>query len=525
MSLVPAAAYAARPTLSGPELLHQTDNGIFRVHYTTVGIDAPTNLEDLTPANSVPDVIDDIELGMDRVWQEYVVLDGWPAPAPDDGRGGDDLLDVYIRDINIYGYAHYERQGTGYTAYFEIDHDASSTGHLSLQGIAGHELHHGLQAAIVTGAGSWIYEATSTWVQYTLFKGNFLQDVASQVLWTQRLGGAAQRFDQTGDRFEYAGFIWIQFLMQHAGSRTALLGLWQDMGEESGWETGHRRAMARFGFDSLEQAIALFHEWNVFACYRDDGNHYDPAGLPCEFESAVPAQTIVAFPGSVTTVEVERFGAAYVELRPDCTSQALSVNVSSTARHASSILRTRASGGPLAARSEHDAQPWTDTVDGWNDGDSVVVVLTNLDNGPATFTVNTDVSGTYVPAPQADGATQIQIAPGEVPQLTVGSSVTLAATGTFRSCADGAVITGGVTWASSDPSVATVNNGVVTAVAPGSALISATGGAVRSNEVFVSVQDAPPDDPENPLGLPGCSSAGHVSSWIVLAALMARRRR
>jgi hypothetical protein len=488
---------------------HGTANGLFLLHYCEDGTDGLLDADvDVAPANGIPDALDDIEEGLGKVWDEYVVKDGWRPPVGDEGRGGDDRLDVYIRSIEANGYAHAETTPLGYTAYLEINHKARGFGSLTLQSIAGHELHHALQFAVTTRVESWVYEATATWVQYTLFKGTVVMDVARNVLWAQRLAEPHRALADTGDRFEYAGMVWFQFLMDHGGApRSALGELWEEMGRTGEWEAGHSASAQRFGLSSLEDAAETFAEWNLFACHRDDGYHYRAEGLPCTFEAEVPAQSIGEFPAMVTTIETGRYGASYVDIQPDCMSQTLRVRVDGPDRHTVRVVNGRAAGGSWSVRNAADFGPADLDVTGWNDHLRTVVAIINDADVPQVFTVTVDVDGTYAPNPSPDGALWIEIVPKDEIRLGPGETRMVQARGRFLSCADDADISGSLQWVSSDTAVVQADDGQLKAVAAGAAEVRVSNGVLMSEPVRVTVQptleEAPRWDCSSAGGLPG----------------------
>lgn len=94
-------------------------------------------------------------------------------------------------------------------------------------------------------------------------------------------------------------------------------------------------------------------------------------------------------------------------------------------------------------------------------------------------------------------AATVEVAPGSVVFVALGDTETLAATVRSR---DGAVLPdASVTWASSDPAVASVEAGTVTALSNGEASVTATSGAasgssaVRVEQVAARLQAAPQD--------------------------------
>src|SRR5687767_8049727 len=100
-----ARAEDERPALSGEERIHLTTDGRLRIHYTLAGGDA-VDTGDTDPANGVPDIVDWAEQGAARMLDVFVEEDGWPMPPADEGLGGDDRIDLYLRALDANGYAH-----------------------------------------------------------------------------------------------------------------------------------------------------------------------------------------------------------------------------------------------------------------------------------------------------------------------------------------------------------------------------------------------------------------------------------
>src|SRR3954464_9824939 len=84
-------------------------------------------------------------------------------------------------------------------------------------------------------------------------------------------------------------------------------------------------------------------------------------------------------------------------------------------------------------------------------------------------------------ATQSTTLTSVFIAPSSVPTMNVGATTTLTAS---AATAAGQPVSASFTWTSSDQSVATVSGGVVTAVAAGTAVITA---AASGHSASVSV--------------------------------------
>lgn len=360
-----------RAVLSGPEQTAVTADGRFVIHYTTEGVDAVD-----------PAWVEWAEEGLARVWAAYVDDAGWPAPAPDQGIGGDDRLDLYLRVLDSNGYAHVET-ATG-SCWMEADPGiASGLGRTTFASVVGHELHHCLQFAIGTGLEGWIYEATSTYAQYLLFSDDQAIELARDALWGLRLTGSEKRLDDEGGTFEYAGMVWVKYVVDAGGD---LLALWEAMAASGGWVAGHEALLG-----PVADAAADFAEWNAFACHKDDGRHYVADNAQCGSELDVGGMDVTALPASGDGGPLGLYGSDYVELIPDQATRDLHVTVTATGRVHARLL-TDAGYDGVSFMDSTERLEWPD----WNERSRAVLVVTALTDG-ATFTWSAEGSGIYVP--------------------------------------------------------------------------------------------------------------------------------
>jgi MYXO-CTERM domain-containing protein len=371
-----------RPVLTGPEEIVDTADGRFRIHFTPEGADATDD-----------DAVAWAEAGFAETWAEFVDGDGWPAPPPDLGEGGDDRLDVYLRDLDANGYAHEVPLPAGPTGcWIELDPAVAATlGETTFQSVAGHELHHCLQFAVTPSLASWIYEATSTYAQYLLFgERDETLDLGKEFLWRLRLAGSRRALDDVGAQFEYAAMVWSKFLVDRAGDRRALLELWQAMAAAGSWEGGHEAYLGSLAATVAEAAV-----WNLFACDRDDGRHWADDPATCRLDGAVRPTVVAALPASGTAGPIARYGSEYVELTPDCESAALHVEVTPevamtvqvvavTPWQESAVTRRDAAAGETVVV---DVADW-----GWS---TKVVVIGTSAGGEGSFVWSASASGTY----------------------------------------------------------------------------------------------------------------------------------
>jgi hypothetical protein len=101
---------------------------------------------------------------------------GYRAPLGDRGVGGDDRLDVYLKDLGtgLYGYcaAEYRKKGRTASGFCVLDNDYSPTQFPSgtspennLTVTAAHEFFHAVQYAYDYAEDPWMMESTATWME------------------------------------------------------------------------------------------------------------------------------------------------------------------------------------------------------------------------------------------------------------------------------------------------------------------------------------------------------------------------
>jgi len=481
-----------RPTLSGPELTHDSADGLFKVHYTLSGADALAVAEDLDPANGVPDSVDWIEEGAGIVYHAFVDEDGWPEPPADEGVGGDGRIDIYVRALDINGYTHYVTLPSGHKAsYIEIAPGNARLSKATFESIAGHETHHVLQFGMSDELPSWIYEATATYAQYLLFDDGLLT-IARDALWIIRLGDPEFALDAVGNRYEYAGMVWVKYLIDKGTrDRKKLLYLWSAMAYAHDWVKGHDDfAVADLGLAGLDAAVEDYAVWNWFACASSDGRHYDPSNLGC-LAGSVSRIEITAFPADGTTVTIGERGSAYLRFDPECKSRELDLTLRPTGKVRFQVIEEVPQDvSPILPDDGASASEKHFAISGWNDFHHVALVATNESGAPVTVSYHAETTGTYAPSASLPKPAALTAAP-DLTRLAVGERAPVQLSASFGSCADGLDIAARATWSSSDPSVATVQNGEIVATRRGTADLFATFDGVGSNHVAVMVSPAP----------------------------------
>lgn len=267
-----------RPILSGAEQTRAS--GDFVVHWTEEGTDA-------IPDADMPDRV------LTALVDSAAAYDaqGWRPLVADAGGGGSDAIDLYIRGVDINGYAHGVEidgeDGRG-SCWMEVEADLGDLGGLVLESVVAHELHHCIQYRYTWDTASWLHESTSTWVQYRAYESSALT-IALAALYATRLSEPGRPIDDLTGRYEYAGFVFVKLWTElHGTDPDRAVALWEALAVEPQWREGLETASeAAFG-QPLAATTLDYATWNAFACARDDGAHYDPDTLACTADLSVP---------------------------------------------------------------------------------------------------------------------------------------------------------------------------------------------------------------------------------------------
>ena len=226
----------------------------FTIHYTEDG-----RYGDAVPGSdgsrdTVPWYVTTMGDYFEQVWDYEVGTLGYRSPPPDAGRGGSDNFDVYLLDINAYGYTTIDENGY---LYIVLDNDFESfPTNLDPEGdqkgcmkvTAAHEFFHVLQYEY--GAwrepSNWWLENTAVWMEDEIFddvddylnylgyiyedandngrwdSGEVYYDLDGSVLGTTgRPKGWADCPDTPIDTFngyyEYGGVVWAKYLAEKYG--------------------------------------------------------------------------------------------------------------------------------------------------------------------------------------------------------------------------------------------------------------------------------------------------------------------
>lgn len=314
---VPSAAAERAPWAPGVVAAsYAAPGGRVRVHYVTTTADAvPTADGD---GDGVPDFVAAVAGHGDHALAVFAAA-GFRPPRGDGALGGDDRLDVYLRDLagadgsftadtctpspfTCAGHVTIENDFVGYR-YPTVDE--------AIRVLTSHELFHAVQAAYDGDQPAVWAEGSAVWAEERVFpeQSDYERLVAGFLARTYR------PFERPGagfgDPFPYGAALWPTYLEARFGAGTVET-IWRAC-EDRGDDPDHLAAAAAVLTTrgvTLDAAWIEFTRWNARTGGRADGTGY-PEAARLALAHREPA---LDGPG-VTEVWIEGRSARYLPVR------------------------------------------------------------------------------------------------------------------------------------------------------------------------------------------------------------------
>ncbi len=237
-----------RVALSGPE--QTVDTPHFRIHYTTEGDDAAT-----------PEYIDEVARAAEEFYDIEINQLGWAVPPSDQAMGGNNLYDVYVRNLiggsaegdGSMGYASAESNVSdnpnteavelaAASSYLVIDNDYisedGSADPISLmRATFAHEFNHGIQFGYDSReTHNWMYESTASWME--TIAADEEQDATGYIAYAYQYPEICfgTITDPTPGQLQYGDWPFIQMLADLFGTE-AVPAYWEYVAQYQGWES------------------------------------------------------------------------------------------------------------------------------------------------------------------------------------------------------------------------------------------------------------------------------------------------
>ena len=400
--LVPTVALADRdPWEAGTTpASYGVPGGRVLVHYVTTSPDAVPATD--TDASGVPDFVEEAARRGDESLAAFAAM-GFRAPRGDGTLGGDDRLDLYLRDLNGAdgSFTADTCTQTPFTCagHITIENDfvgyAYPSTSIALRVLTSHELFHAVQNAYDGDQPIGWSEGSAVWAEEAVFpeQDDFEHLVAAF------LAKPFRPFDRPGagfgDLYPYGAGLWPYFLEAHVGTgiTAAAWAGCEDQGDDPDFLDAIDLELTDRGRTLVDTWIT-FTRWNARTGARADGTSYPDAGrLALALRDAA-----IAAPGEATVI-VEGFSARYLPI----TGVAESVRLEITSQRTDAIEVRAITGTATIERVTPDGVAATHTFDVVPDGEPVdlELVITSATRGGIQHQVTVAVAP-YTPPPDEE---------------------------------------------------------------------------------------------------------------------------
>lgn len=414
-------------------LAYDSPAGIFKIHYTEqITSDDAVYGRDGNPA-TIPQYVIDLAAYLDTVWNEIITVRGYRAPPGDGTLGGDAKLDVYLVDMDAYGYTAYESSPSDVYMVLENDYEGfpanldtdSRMG--SLKATAGHEFFHVVHFQYATSTSdSWWMETSSTWMEDDLYPaakeylyqvGRRYNDANDNGRWDDgetyywidgvsvsgTTGRPARWFDRpeysldsTALTHEYGTVIWAEYLSKIYGA-VVIKSIWERIGTGVTALQAISDELAARG-TTLRSAFVAFQSAN----YRR--NYPDGAYYPLVRHEG----TYTALPITLGN-SVDHLSARYYAVNPVRGDGTLRLTwTAGSSSIAARLILVRSSGGYDEQDVSFNGVTGTATVSGFGTSSTyskVVLIAMNTSGteDSVSFSVVADEPGTTPPSSDGGG--------------------------------------------------------------------------------------------------------------------------
>lgn len=439
------------------------DTTHFRIHYVTqegTKGDAPATAD--TNANGVPDYVETMGAEFETCFNVENGTLGYNSPPSDGSAGGNSKIDVYIRNIGtqgFFGYAIPESQaGTSplqFTSYMVLDDDYSQSEFpqysnflAPLRVTAAHEYHHAVQFGYFSNGPSWLFEATSTWMEDEVYD-DINDNLSYLPIWfkypTVSLdvdSSTAYPSPDSGNTLHvYGSWIFLRYMAEKFSNKSLVKKIWETAGisclSTFSDSTQNRdctmgainTVLSNNASSTLSSAFSDFTVKNLNKSFYEEGSSY-------------PSMTVQAmhstYPVSTQTRTLNRFASNYIQFSaPNSSDNTLTIAVDGPdgVSFAANIVKETSTGTKTedSISLSGSSNAGNVTVSGFGSSFSkVTLVAANASTSTGvSYSYGATIDGT-VPtvssaSSQIEQTLQSQVSPGEILSPVYSSVDSLAA--------------------------------------------------------------------------------------------------
>jgi hypothetical protein len=195
--------------------------------------------------NGVPDYIETIGMELEYIWNRELSAMGWLRPPSDESVDENADYDVYVEDMDYYGYADpegYARQGStigdnenspgvmeinAVYSYLALENDYDgfpNTPLYNIQVTAAHEFNHAIQFGYDVWEEAWLMEATAVWMEDEVYDDvndnlQFLPDYLNNP-------DTCMASEIPGLHW-YGSWIFPRYISEHHGGQSTIRSIWE----------------------------------------------------------------------------------------------------------------------------------------------------------------------------------------------------------------------------------------------------------------------------------------------------------
>ncbi|MFL5885320.1 MAG: Ig-like domain-containing protein [Thermoleophilaceae bacterium] len=265
----------------------------FCIHWVDTTDDAPSLADD--DHDGIPDYVETMDGVFEHVYDVENGQLGWRPPNPDGGLGGNDKVDVYIKQLGpsqIFGYSAPDpgQRSNSQHAYLVMDNDYRQSEYPRysnplppMEVTAAHEYNHVLQFGYDVLQDTWLFESTAVWMEDKVYDD--VNDYLSYLTpWSQLGQVPLTRFNSSDstDPYNvkvYGDAVFPRFVDSHFGA-DAIRGVWEqslNTTPPSFAPAAYDRSLRLHGatggfFDVFTDFVAHLPEWRATADGFRDGN-------------------------------------------------------------------------------------------------------------------------------------------------------------------------------------------------------------------------------------------------------------
>lgn len=263
----------------------------FCIHWVDTTTDAP-NPADAGGAPGVPDYVETMLAVFENVYNVENVQLAWQPAKSDGNKGGNPLVDVYIKDIGPNGIFGYSAPDDGQTdrnhkfAYLVMDNDYAQDEFPRypnflepMEVTAAHEYNHVLQFNYDANEDNWMFEATAVWMEDKVYDD--INDYLSYLTpWSKFSLIPLTKADADNNDLNnkiYGDVVWSRWLDTHYGA-DVVRRAWEVSTDQKSfapgaYDTAIKEKGASF-FDAFVQFASDTAEWRVGDLPFEEGSTF-----------------------------------------------------------------------------------------------------------------------------------------------------------------------------------------------------------------------------------------------------------